>query len=99
LRRSAYMKVGGFPKIGFSICEDVRLSQAILKEYGAKGLHYHLDVESTPTTDPEPLRKLGNMKIRWSMELVDLGWVASYSSQSHFSASVVATLRDFVVRK
>jgi len=73
LRRSAYRKVGGFPKIGFSICEDVRLSQAILSEYGSNTIRYHLDRLSTPTTDPEPLKRIFNMKIRWAMGTRRLG--------------------------
>ncbi len=73
LRREAYLKTGGFPAIGFSICEDVRLSNAILKIYGTKSLRYHLDRNATPTTDPEPIRRLANMKIRWSMGTRRLG--------------------------
>ena len=73
IRRSAYFAVGGFPKLGFSICEDVLLSQGVLRKYGNRALVYHLDRESIPVTDPEPLHKLANMKMRWSMGTRRLG--------------------------
>ncbi|MCX7835087.1 MAG: glycosyltransferase [bacterium] len=67
IRKSAYFSIGGFPKLGFSICEDVRLSQGVLKKYHNKAIRYHFDLQAIPTTDPEPIKKLPNMKIRWSM--------------------------------
>lgn len=73
IRRSAYFAVGGFPQLGFSICEDVLLSQGVLQKYGNRALQYHLDRRTFPVTEPEPPNKLANMKLRWSMGTRRLG--------------------------
>lgn len=76
IKRDAYFATGGFPKLGFSICEDVRLSQGILKRYGLRSIQFHFDKDAIPITDPEPVRKLPNMKLRWSMGTRRLGYGA-----------------------
>lgn len=70
-RKSAYIKVGGYEKLGFSVTEDFRLLMAIKKLDGSKIL-YPIDRETLVTSKAcSSFKELYNQKKRWAVGGLD----------------------------
>jgi cellulose synthase/poly-beta-1,6-N-acetylglucosamine synthase-like glycosyltransferase len=77
IRRSVYDHIGGYPKIKFSVTEDLALLKAVFKA-GYK-VNYVCSPESTVTTLPcETLKEYVSQHKRWAVGGIDLGYDAIY---------------------
>lgn len=75
IRRSVYENLGGYPKIPFSITEDMALERAVF--YSGNKINYLTDIEATVTTLPcQTMSEYMSQHRRWAIGGLGLGWRA-----------------------
>lgn len=96
IRTAAYLQVGGFAGIGFSLTEDLKMAQA-LNQAGYKGEHLFSEGNLIITKAQSDLKSLLSQRKRWmagAMSL-DLFWKAMMLFQVLFYPAILLLLAKF----
>jgi 1,2-diacylglycerol 3-beta-glucosyltransferase len=94
INHNTYKEIGGYPKIKFSVTEDLALEQAVFNNDGK--VHYRCDKNTTVTTLPvENFSEYLKQKKRWAVGGLGLGWKATYfvlASLSMWTAIILSII-------